>query len=57
MVVSMYEFIKKTMDINFEVSAEIPASSGQIYDAWLDSEQHSAMTGIDRTALAYQRIQ
>ena len=33
------------MKINFEVSATIPASPRQIYDAWLDSEQHSAMTG------------
>ena len=33
------------MKINFEVSAEIKASPQQIYDAWLDSDQHSAMTG------------
>jgi activator of HSP90 ATPase len=35
----------KTMKINFEVSAVINASPNQIYDAWLDSGQHSAMTG------------
>jgi uncharacterized protein YndB with AHSA1/START domain len=33
------------MKINFEVSAEITASPQQIYKAWLNSEQHSAMTG------------
>ena len=33
------------MKINFEVSAAITASPQQIYDAWLDSGQHSAMTG------------
>ena len=33
------------MKINFQVSAEIKASPQQIYDAWLDSDQHSAMTG------------
>ena len=33
------------MKIKFEVSAEITASPEQIYEAWLDSRQHSAMTG------------
>ena len=33
------------MKINFEVSAEIAASPQQIYEAWLDSVQHAAMTG------------
>ncbi len=33
------------MKIDYEVSAEIAASPKQIYDAWLDSDQHSAMTG------------
>jgi len=33
------------MKINFEISAEINAFPQQIYDAWLDSDQHSAMTG------------
>ena len=33
------------MKIHFEVSAEITATPKQIYEAWLDSEQHSAMTG------------
>jgi uncharacterized protein YndB with AHSA1/START domain len=29
----------------FEISAIFPASPGQLYTAWLDSAQHSAMTG------------
>lgn len=33
------------MKINFEVSSVINASQNQIFDAWLDSDQHSAMTG------------
>ncbi len=33
------------MKIHFEVSAEITATPKQIYEAWLDSEQHSSMTG------------
>jgi len=33
------------MNINFEISAVIDASPQQIYEAWLDSDQHSAMTG------------
>ena len=33
------------MKINFEVSAEITAAPQEIYNAWLDSDQHSAMTG------------
>lgn len=33
------------MKIHFEVSAEITASPKQIYEAWLNSEQHSSMTG------------
>jgi len=36
---------ERTMKINFEVSAEIAASPQQIYEAWLDSDKHSAMTG------------
>ncbi len=42
MVLSMNEFIKKTMDINFEVSAEIPASPGQIYDGKNGGSDHPA---------------
>ena len=33
------------MKLNFEVSEEIRATPQQVYDAWLDSDQHSAMTG------------
>ena len=33
------------MSIEFEISDEIPASSEVIYDAWLNSEEHSRMTG------------
>ena len=31
--------------INFEISAVIPATPDMIYDAWLNSEEHSQMTG------------
>ena len=33
------------MKLNFEVSEEIRATPQQVYDAWLNSDQHSAMTG------------
>src|SRR3990172_4941340 len=33
------------MAIQFEVSAVIPASAAELYEAWLDSASHSAMTG------------
>jgi activator of HSP90 ATPase len=33
------------MVIDFEVSETIPATQAAIYDAWLDSEDHSRMTG------------
>jgi len=33
------------MSIEFEVSDVIPASPVEIYEAWLDSEEHSRMTG------------
>lgn len=33
------------MTIQFTVTAVIPASPKEIYDAWLDSEKHSRMTG------------
>ena len=33
------------MSFDFTVSDVIPASPKQIYDAWLDTEGHSAMTG------------
>ena len=31
--------------IDFEISAVIPATPDMIYDAWLNSEEHSQMTG------------
>lgn len=33
------------MSIEFEVFDVIPASLNQVYAAWLDSDEHSAMTG------------
>jgi uncharacterized protein YndB with AHSA1/START domain len=33
------------MSVEFEVSDVIPASPEEIYEAWLDSEEHSRMTG------------
>jgi activator of HSP90 ATPase len=33
------------MKVEFEVSDFIPASPDQVYSAWLDSDEHSAMTG------------
>jgi len=33
------------MSLEFEVSEEISASPQEIFDAWLDSEGHSKMTG------------
>ncbi len=33
------------MSIAFEVSDSIPASPDTLYSAWLDSEEHSRMTG------------
>ena len=35
------------MGYDFEVSDTIPASPHDIYEAWLSSEGHSAMTGAD----------
>ena len=40
------------MSERFQVSAVIPASAKRIYDAWLDSGGHSAMTGGKATATA-----
>ena len=37
------------MPIEFEVSEQIPATPDQIYQAWLDSAQHSGMTGSPAT--------
>ncbi|HLF80485.1 MAG TPA: SRPBCC domain-containing protein [Anaerolineales bacterium] len=33
------------MALQFEMSAVIPASAAELYEAWLDSAGHSAMTG------------
>lgn len=33
------------MTLEFTISAVIPATPNEIYDAWLGSEGHSAMTG------------
>lgn len=35
--------------VSFELSALFPISSKELYSAWLDSEQHSAMTGGEAT--------
>lgn len=40
------------MTIEFTVSAVIPASPEEIYEAWLDSEGHSKMTGSPAHATA-----
>jgi uncharacterized protein YndB with AHSA1/START domain len=33
------------MSVEFEVSDLIPASAEEVYDAWLDSKEHTRMTG------------
>lgn len=33
------------MTVHFEISAILPASPNAIYQAWLDSTEHAAMTG------------
>jgi activator of HSP90 ATPase len=38
------------MTYEFEQSVVIPASPAAIYDAWLSSEGHTAMTGAEATA-------
>ena len=40
------------MALEFEVSGFIPATANEIYDAWLNSEGHSNMTGGHATASA-----
>ena len=40
------------MTIEFTVSAVIPASPEEIYDAWLDSDGHTNMTGSPAHATA-----
>ena len=43
------------MSLEFTVTAEIPASAEAIYDAWLDSESHAAMTAAD-SAIANKEV-
>lgn len=38
------------MPYDFTVTDIIPATPQQVYDAWLDSDAHTAMTGADATA-------
>lgn len=38
------------MSYDFELSCTLPASPEEIYEAWLDSAGHSAMTGSPATA-------
>ena len=35
------------MSYNFTLSCTLPASPKAVYDAWLDSAEHSAMTGAE----------
>jgi len=35
------------MAISFEITTIIPAEPEEVYAAWLDSEEHSAMTGSE----------
>ena len=41
------------MKVEFEISDVIPASPDQVYSAWLDSGEHSAMTGGDASVTDY----
>jgi uncharacterized protein YndB with AHSA1/START domain len=43
------------MALSFTVSAEIPANKETIYNAWLDSKQHAAMTNTGE-AIAGKRV-
>ncbi len=36
------------MSVEFEISEVFSATPEQVYDAWLDSEGHSEMTGVTR---------
>lgn len=38
---------------SFEVSAVLPASPEQVYQAWLDAEEHSAFTGGEAEVEAF----
>lgn len=33
------------MKTSFELSIQLPATATEVYDAWLDSEKHTQMTG------------
>jgi len=35
------------MGVSFEVTGVIPASPERVYAAWLDSVEHTAMTGYE----------
>lgn len=37
------------MSQSFEISAVIPATPQEVYDAWLDGDEHAAMTGGEAT--------
>lgn len=43
------------MVLSFTVSAEIPAGKEAIYNAWLDSEKHAAMTNTG-SAIASSKV-
>jgi len=38
------------MPITFTVSADIPGTSERLYNAWLNTAEHTAMTGVAATA-------
>ncbi len=38
------------MPLQFTVSAEIPGTPEMLYNAWLDGDEHTAMTGVPATA-------
>jgi uncharacterized protein YndB with AHSA1/START domain len=38
--------------LQFTVSAEIPGTLEQIYNAWLNGDEHAAMTGVPATGSA-----
>jgi len=40
------------MPLQFTISAEMPAAPERVYNAWLDGEQHAAMTGVPATGAA-----
>jgi|GEM_PF-4417192 len=44
------------MYLSFTVFAEIPASKEKIYSAWLNSDEHAAMTGAPATDRYFHHI-